>query len=386
MRKSKFENKNSTHIGVAAFMINYVGGYHVSRLENLSKVLSRENIDLKVFQLNSFSHLYSHKEGYLKNKYLNINILKATKDNFFSRFFQIIKFLYDSKSDFVFVIGYSDFLSLTSLFYCLCARKKIFFLSESKGDDQPRSSFSEIVKSFLLRLFSGALVGGNRHKSYYNSLGFKKNIEIGYDVIDNYLYKTKSDRYKTKRSLARRFNLLPEKFVLCVSRLVEKKRVDVAISIYENSQIFKSDVNLLIIGNGPLENRIRFLISQSVAKDKIILIKDVKNTSMPFYYSQAMALLLASEYDQWGLCVNEAMACGVPAVVSERCGVAGEIVIDNKTGFIFRNNDLKKASESLACLVNNESIRSRMAVESLEMMNEWNLDKFSHGIVKLIKN
>jgi 1,2-diacylglycerol 3-alpha-glucosyltransferase len=54
---------------------------------------------------------------------------------------------------------------------------------------------------------------------------------------------------------------------------------------------------------------------------------------LPVYYALANAFVHASTTEQWGLVVNEAIASGLPVIVSDRCGCVPELVRDN--GFTF---------------------------------------------------
>ncbi|NDB75533.1 MAG: glycosyltransferase, partial [Verrucomicrobia bacterium] len=61
-----------------------------------------------------------------------------------------------------------------------------------------------------------------------------------------------------------------------------------------------------------------------------------KNQSeLPPFYAAADFLVLPSVSETWGLVVNEAMACGLPAIVSETVGCAPDLVTEGETGFTF---------------------------------------------------
>ena len=104
---------------------------------------------------------------------------------------------------------------------------------------------------------------------------------------------------------------------------------------------------------------------------------------MPAFYGGAGALILASDYDQWGLCVNEAMALGVPCIVTDRCGVAGEIVIDGVTGFVFPWGTTGGAVTALCRLLTEPGLRDTLSKAARDMLDQWGLDRFSRGAAAL---
>ena len=61
---------------------------------------------------------------------------------------------------------------------------------------------------------------------------------------------------------------------------------------------------------------------------------------LPIYYGLAGAFIHASTTEQWGLVVNEAMAAGLPVIVSERCGCAPDLVENGRNGFTFDPYDV----------------------------------------------
>ena len=60
-----------------------------------------------------------------------------------------------------------------------------------------------------------------------------------------------------------------------------------------------------------------------------------KADELPPLYAFAGCFVLPSTREPWGLVVNEAMACGLPVLVSERCGCAEDLVVAESNGFTF---------------------------------------------------
>jgi glycosyltransferase involved in cell wall biosynthesis len=71
-------------------------------------------------------------------------------------------------------------------------------------------------------------------------------------------------------------------------------------------------------------------------------------SAMPVCYAAADALALPSAHETWGLVVNEAMACGLPAVVSDTVGAAPDLVAT--TGRIVPAGDVGRLTEALVAL------------------------------------
>jgi glycosyltransferase involved in cell wall biosynthesis len=92
---------------------------------------------------------------------------------------------------------------------------------------------------------------------------------------------------------------------------------------------------------------------------------------MPGIYMQASIFVLPSAWDQWGLAANEAMAAGVPVIVSDRCGCAGEIVIPCLTGFVFPAGSVSHLAGYLSLLINDSDLRTRIGETGSNFIKQW---------------
>ncbi len=112
-------------------------------------------------------------------------------------------------------------------------------------------------------------------------------------------------------------------YYLIVSRLVEHKRVDLAIKAFN-----QLGWPLKIIGTGRSKNKL-----QAMAKENIDFLGEVKDEELVRYYQRCRGLIFPQEED-FGLVPIEAQACGRP-VIAFKGGGALETVIENKTGNFF---------------------------------------------------
>ena len=85
---------------------------------------------------------------------------------------------------------------------------------------------------------------------------------------------------------------------------------------------------------------------------------------MPGYYAGADILILPSAVDTWGLVVNEAFACGLPAIVSDRVGCAPDMIRENQTGRVVPMGDseqLARAIEEFSYIRSDRSVPRALA-------------------------
>jgi glycosyltransferase involved in cell wall biosynthesis len=126
---------------------------------------------------------------------------------------------------------------------------------------------------------------------------------------------------------------------------VEKKNLSGLIQAYARYRELASNTegeerkaeifNLVLLGDGLLKPSLCRLISELDLQDVVHLPGFKQYNELPVYYALASAFVHASTTEQWGLVVNEAMASGLPVLVSNRCGCAMELVQEERNGFTF---------------------------------------------------
>ena len=229
-------------------------------------------------------------------------------------------------------------------------------MSESARDDEPRTWWKETIKRQIVGLYSAALIGGQRHVEYLVELGMpRERIFTGYDVVDNAYFRGRAEEVRSQKSEVRQKYGLPENYFLASARFIEKKNLPRLIKAYakyrQRSSAFaatadrevgrqRSEVSngnapwdLVLLGDGPLREALNSQLSTLNLHRHVHLPGFKQYEELPVYYALAKAFVHPSTTEQWGLVVNEAIASGLPVIVSERCGCVPELVGDN--GFTF---------------------------------------------------
>lgn len=101
-----------------------------------------------------------------------------------------------------------------------------------------------------------------------------------------------------------------------------------------------------------------------------------------YYYHAAAALVLPSLYGEtWGLVVNEAMASGIPVLVSRKCGSSETLVRDGVNGFLFDPDNIRSIEQTLLkfFLLDVDS-RVDMGNASRRLIDDWGLERFCQGM------
>jgi glycosyltransferase involved in cell wall biosynthesis len=301
--------------------------------------------------------------------------------------------LEQTNPDVVAVNGWNNFGSLIAANCCLRRRIPMVVMSESSRQDEPRTRWKEAIKRRIVGLYSAALVGGQRHVEYLVDLGMSgERIFTGYDVVDNHYFRQKAEEARSQRSEIRQKCVLPDNYFLASARFVEKKNLPKLIRAYaefrrgweirsQKSEVRnnKAPWDLVVLGDGPLKTDLCRLISDLRLNEHVHLPGLKQYDELPVYYASANAFVHASTTEQWGLVVNEAIASGLPVIVSDRCGCAPELV--NGNGFTFdptNENELTARLSEMASMSDEE--RKQLGDNSFKIASNFAQERFGEGL------
>jgi glycosyltransferase involved in cell wall biosynthesis len=292
--------------------------------------------------------------------------------------------------------GWVEPAALSALQWCLSRRIPAIMMSDSTAWDHPRIFWKEWVKGNLVRSVSAALVAGTPHATYIENLGLAADrVFAGYDVVDNEHFGRGADLARQLDPELRRKHGLPQNYFLASARFVEKKNLIRLVQAYaQYRDLAKSRAkkepgieiwDLVVLGEGPMGQAIRDQIATLNLKEHAWLYGFRQYDELPIFYGLAQAFVHASTTEQWGLVVNEAMASGLPVLVSNRCGCAMDLVKEGVTGFSFDPLNLEQMAESMYRFSSNPAGLSRMGKAGRNLVANWGCNRFADGLMQAME-
>ena len=137
---------------------------------------------------------------------------------------------------------------------------------------------------------------------------------------------------------------------------------------------------LVLIGDGPLKPQVLELQRRFNLGDDLLLPGWKQYPDLPIYYGLAGAFVLASTIEPWGLVVNEAMASGLPVLVSDRCGCAVDLVANGRNGFTFDPYDVPQLTRLMTHLAEANTNRRDMGAASREIIVQWSPEVWAENL------
>ena len=261
-------------------------------------------------------------------------------------------------------IGYNqaDIILLSWLLALLGVR--VVLLSESKFDDKPRQALKELGKALILSPYSAAIVGGHRHIDYFRFLGFaKRRVIPGYDTVG-------LERIRTMGGgvLAPHGTDYAERDFVFIGRFVDKKNL---LELIEGFALYATAAGskarrLVLIGSGQEEAAIKAAAAAQGMTGLIDFPGFLGADQVAEQLSGALALVLPSVEEQWGLVVNEALAFGLPVIVSPAVGSGDALVRNLQNGFVIELGSPAGIAAAMQALAGDELLWRKMVAASHE--------------------
>jgi glycosyltransferase involved in cell wall biosynthesis len=343
---------------------------------------------------------------------------------FFRVFRQARRTFAELKLDICFLPSYSPSQSLAALLAAKSLGIRTVMMNESHAGTSRAKGLAAVVKRRLVALFDTALVGGQPQKRYIASLGLpERKIQIGYDAVDNDYFARKSAEVRSDASAMRSRYGLPEHYFLSLGRFVAKKNLATLIKSYRQLLAARPDTktHLVMVGSGPEENALRSLCQElrlpiydqtaagtgglaGAAGPELPGVHFYgfrQAAENPVFYALADAFVLPSLYEEWGLVVNEAMACGLPVVVSRTAGCAEDLLVVDRlaappdlstelrerlallaghvrrNGFVFDPRSVKSLANALIILDAAPWMREKMGKASSNIIERFSCENFA---------
>jgi len=326
-------------------------------------------------------------------------------------FFAARRFFTDHKIECALLPSYAPASSLAVLLAAMSCGVRRVMMNESHAGTERATGWKRTLKRWLVGRFQAALVGGLPQKRHFTALGMDpETIFTGYDAIDNAFFAREAERVRGDPEAWRKRLGLPDRYILSLGRMVEKKNLGCLVTAYAElrQRLGEHAPALVLVGSGDQEPALReqcadlgLRVIESTAHEASSL--NTENLKLnthpssvwmpgfrqieenPAFYALAECFVLPSLWEEWGLVVNEAMACGLPVVVSKTVGSAEDLVRHGENGFQFDPTRPEELTDALATLATDPALRERMGAESRQIISRWGCGNFARNALAAIR-
>jgi glycosyltransferase involved in cell wall biosynthesis len=330
--------------------------YKAKIYTELQKVVDKQPEDeLLVLQtaLNEFSRAKIGSIDYSIHQY-NVKILFEDyyeNTTFWQRVKASIYWVNKFQPNVINLPGYYEPAMTVVLFYCRLKGIKVVISADSTEGDNPNIGWRETLKRFVVSKAQGFFCYGSKSAEYILKLGMKpKHILVANNSVDNNkVASVHAESFKTRDQVKQSYNLRKYNFIY-VGRLIGVKNLDNLLAAYK--ALDDSDWGLIVLGDGDEEVKLKKYKSDNNL-DGICFIEGQPWFDVPKILALADVFVLPSYSEPWGLVVNEAMASGLPVIVSNKCGSAFDAVLEDSNGYTFNPYNVEELTSIFKKFVDN---------------------------------
>lgn len=233
-----------------------------------------------------------------------------------------------------------------------------------------RGALKRLVLPWIFRLADHVLAPSTATMQFLAVLGVEETRRsLTPYVIDNAAFSARAadaSRHAIRASWGIPLNAV---IALFCGKLIDRKRPIDAIRAFVAADVPGS--YLVIIGDGPLRWACESVVAELGATEAIRFRGIVSYADLPAAYAGADLLIHPAAHEPWGLPVNEAMVCGLPAIVSDQVGAGYDLVTAGKTGEVFRVGDVTGLSMHLRNLLADPERLRVMGLAAQLRMQSW---------------
>ncbi len=195
-------------------------------------------------------------------------------------------------------------------------------------------------------------------------------------------------KFKKKPSKGKKFTFL------CFSIFLPYRRFEDAVNAFEMLLIeynYTYNLKLKIVGSDKYDSNYAAKIKDLIKKKNLQKFISLDNKTLRLKevisnYTNSDVFIYPNEKQTWALCVVEAMAIGLPCIVSDDSGIH-EIIKNNNNGFIYRTKDVNALYKKMDILYKNKSLRNKIGNNASEFVYKnllW--EKFVNKMINIFKD
>jgi glycosyltransferase involved in cell wall biosynthesis len=210
----------------------------------------------------------------------------------------------------------------------------------------------------------------------------EKKIVAIHNGFNDRLYKKIIDQKKITAVLEKYG--LQQPYFLFVGRLEKKKNTPLLIEAFVRFKQNNKNLSekLVLIGDASFgSDELKYIINEFGLQDEVIMPGWANEEDLPCIYSGAAAYILPSLHEGFGITVLQALACGVPTIVSNipvLREVAGEAVL------YCDPHDKEDVAQAMGKIITDQDLREQLIKKGLQRAKEFSWEKCARETLELI--
>ena len=300
----------------------------------------------------------------------------------------VVREMWRSNASVVIVENYSSISSVAAALVARLRGKQVFLRGEATfRSDQSR--LFRVLKQLYLRIlfpiFSGFMYSCSANRSFYRAHGVvaHKLVFVPSAVDETVFGETVgAEPEKIRRQLRESYGISSDAIVILgIGRLVPRKNWEETLNSFKLARQQDDRLILVIAGDGPSRPDLERDIGDDLRRS-VHFLGFKSQIEIAQLYFMGDFLVQSSLYDPSPKVLNEGLLAGLPLVVSDRVGTAGDVCVDGKNGFVYSSGCVHELRDKFLRLAQDAELRRCFSQGSRELSNVWSIN---HGVQNIVE-
>jgi glycosyltransferase involved in cell wall biosynthesis len=264
------------------------------------------------------------------------------------------------------------FSGALGIHWCRKHNKHFIMFDDGKPSVIKRNPFVQFVKDTLTSQADALWLPSVDYDAEYKRVFDNPCFFHGYNTIDNDQFKIDGEK---------KFN---HNTITCIGRLVDIKNFDNLLKAWKIVESANITYRLSIIGSGPLLDHLVKLKSDLQLK-RVDFDGMISNQDIPMYLFKSDAFVLASFAESWGLVVNEAMAAGLPVLLSKKINASTHLLKEGENGYFFDPYNVDEMAQKILKFINLDiPAKKAMSAKSLAKIHTMDYENMGNELLTVL--
>lgn len=242
----------------------------------------------------------------------------------------------------------------------------------------------QVILPKLFNLADVIIVGSTPGKNLLQSIGIEeKKVFITPFIVNNDWWLEQASTID-KALVRKEWDIPADALVtLYVAKLQPWKRPQDLLQAF--AKLEQKNTYLIYAGDGILKQDLENQAQQLGIINRVKFLGFINQSQLPFVYCGADVLVLPSEYEPFGVVVNEAMLCGCVVITSDRVGAHYDLIREGENGFVYPCGDTESLANILNQVFADSSKLNTMKKAAIKRMETWSPRDNVEAVVEAIK-
>lgn len=244
-----------------------------------------------------------------------------------------------------------------------------------------QSRWRTIQRKLLIRSAAACVAYGSRAKRYLVDMGVPPDkIEIGINTVDTGFFKEETKAFRANQNKAKEFTFL------YLGYLIPRKNAGRILEAAARLKQRRNGFRVLMVGDGISRAALEAQSYDLGIGDIVSFTGYKQKEELPALLAQSDVFLFQTDFDIWGLVLNETMAAGITALVSPHAGAIEDLLLEGTTGMRCNFDNIDETTEKMEWMMSHpDQVRAMGAAAAALVTEKASLRVSASGFIKAIQ-